>query len=218
MDQIRHIKIALYNIDREPGSTPSDDTFIQINANANQAQAFQIIKKREIAHTFEDLTENEDQVKITINPVEGLSRGQLLIDAPELLNEKAWCIQLPRNRALNGGLIVVIHKPGGVGATTLQYHAPTTTTKGIIQIAMPPKRQFEKIGIITWEIGTAKKPILTEIENGDPQSHLITIVRMLAYEGAYSQPQNGTMTVTIPQDSSDTVANPSDRVVTKQEN
>lgn len=218
MEPLRQITIALYNVDREPESTSSERTFIHINANASQAHAFQIIKKKEIALTFEEHIDDEDQVKITINPVMGLSRGQLMIDAPELLNEKAWCIQLPRNRALNEGLILAIHKPGKVEATTLQYHAPTADTKAILKIAMPAPNQIEKVGIITWEVGTVRKPVLTEMGDGYPQSHLMTITRLLAYEGAYTQSRDDIMTVVLPQNNTSTDADQSDHALIKQEN
>lgn len=110
-----------------------------------------------------------------------------MIDAPQLLNEKTWCIQLPRRNALRHGLTIKILRPGQVPCTTLRYHPPTALTCGMVVIGMPTPQPDEKVGIISCEAATSKRPILTELDLGSPQSELMLMARTLAFEGAYGR-------------------------------
>lgn len=58
--------------------------------------------KKELPITVHQYEEEQNRKGILhIGRTAGLSSGQLLIDAPRLLNNKSWCVQLPKNKLLN---------------------------------------------------------------------------------------------------------------------
>lgn len=184
-DEYSHLAISLFNIDRRSETRPEYLTSETITPP--QTSSLRIQRKREIALSLSGPEDCNDHIRVRISSVTGLCHGQLLIDAPHFLNNKTVCIQLPRTRALNFGLQLLLSRPGQVEGMTVLYDPPTMNSCATLQIAMPLPAENEPVGILTYEIGGNRQPILTEIGNEDPQSALIRMARTLAFEGAYAR-------------------------------
>lgn len=183
MEPHNHLAVALYNLTPLPQAV---EYFTSETLRPLRSNRLPILRRTETAITVYGPDEFDDHVKIHIGSVQGLSNGQLSIDAPHLLNNKTWCVQLPRTRALNLGLTLIISKPGQVQNITASYAPFTPDSCATLQIAMPLPAEHEPVGTLTYEIGTNKKPILTEINVDDPQGRLMLMARVFAFEGAYA--------------------------------
>lgn len=183
-DGTGHFAVSLYNHVR-----PQPRRHLIGELTEPQVRQFQlsITTKREIPIRIVGPVEADDYVQVCIEPADGLSRGQLTIDAPELLNGITWCIQLPRQRFLNRGLVLAISRPGLVQEIAVQYTAPNRDSVAFLHIAMPAPPEQEQVGIMTYELGTQQSPIFTEMNSTDPQAQLMIIARALAFNGAYSR-------------------------------
>lgn len=109
MEPHNHFAIALYNLAQLPETAVehfASEIFRPLRSNR-----LPILRKTEIAISVYGPDEFDDHVKVHIGSVQGHRHGQISIesmDASHLLNNKTWCVQLPRSRALNLGLTLLI--------------------------------------------------------------------------------------------------------------
>lgn len=185
MEQYGHLAVSLYNVIRST-ETNMDYLTSEITMPPRSTN-LAILRKREIGIALHGPEEFEDHVQVHIHSVKGLCHGQIIIDAPSLLNKKTWCLQLPRTSSLNLGLTLRILRPGQVQNITISYDPPTTDGCAVLCIAMPAPVEGEPVGILTHEIGTSKRPILTEMDDTDPQSQLMRMARTIAFDGAFAR-------------------------------
>lgn len=183
MEPFGHFAVSLYNRKRPQPS----QRLVSISTSPSRHLLLPILTKTEIPITIRGPVEADEFVKVEIEPADELCRGQLTIDAPELLNGLTWCIQLPRRRALNRGLTLAISTPGLVSQITVHYTAPTNTHTALLHIAMPDPPEIKRIGIITYEVGINQPPVLTEMPLENPQAQLLVMARAFAFAGAYSR-------------------------------
>lgn len=188
MDGLDHLAISLYNVIH-----PVDQNLQILTSESEpplRSNELPFVHMSEIGISLYGPEENENSISIFIGPVAGLSHGQLIIDAPRLLNHKTWCIQLPRRRILNQGLTITLFRPGQVSNPTLTLDTPPLTGTAILQIAMPTPTEGEAMGVVSCEAGTVRAPILTEVSMEEPQGALMLMARTLAFRGAYSRLAN----------------------------
>lgn len=185
-----HLAVSLFNLDRR--SEVNIEKLTSETATPPSSTNLIIQRKKEIAISLRGYDDFEQFIRVQICPADGLSHGQLMIDSPHFLNNKIWCVQLPRARGLNFGLTLLLSRPGRVQNMTVLYDPPTISRAATLHIAMPFPTENEPVGILTYEINSNRRPVLTELGNDDPQSALIRMARTIALNGACARPSQRT--------------------------